>query len=306
MSSFMSPARLLLAFGSIAVFSLAKIIAATDWREGYIVYEDSKSPDDRYAVLIPSRDAAEEDESLGSTNYFADLKNHRLMGKIAGADYFEHQNHRGLRVTWAPDSSWCIVEYEDRFGFGSISIVQPKGSSFTQTDIGQRIKKSLAIAIDKQSPGSDSGGGDAGAYFRIGADGKLSVRALSTTDPKEFDLKHAHFALFYGTYDLRSNKWLGANARALDYGEYNGADSVFGDIDEEMGRIAREEDKLESLDISLNGVYGVLRAILPAARFAEIKKEQIEWLKKRDAAGSVEEKNKLIQARIKTLQQLVW
>jgi hypothetical protein len=36
------------------------------------------------------------------------------------------------------------------------------------------------------------------------------------------------------------------------------------------------------------------------------KKEQIEWLKKRDAAPSADEKCKLMEARIKALQELVW
>jgi len=39
---------------------------------------------------------------------------------------------------------------------------------------------------------------------------------------------------------------------------------------------------------------------------AQVKAEQIAWLKKRDAAGSVAEKCKLLEARIKTLQDLAW
>jgi uncharacterized protein YecT (DUF1311 family) len=55
----------------------------------------------------------------------------------------------------------------------------------------------------------------------------------------------------------------------------------------------------------MNQVYGFVRTILPPARFATVKKEQIEWLKKRDAA-SLEEKSKLTQERVKTLQELLW
>jgi len=87
MTSIMRTPRLFFAIGWFVVFSITRA-AAADWPEGYIVYEDSQSPDDRYAVLIPSRDAAEQDESLGATNYLADVKTHRLMGKIRGADYF--------------------------------------------------------------------------------------------------------------------------------------------------------------------------------------------------------------------------
>ena len=290
------------------VLGLARA-GAVDWPDGYIIHEDSVSPDGQYGIAVPESDDVEKQqpnpkvEEYYALNYLADVKNHKVLGKIRGSDYFEHQNHAGLKTVWAEDSSWCVAQYDSRFGFDMISILEPKASSFVQTDIGERIKKTLGGAIKLK--GHEEEWGDAMPYYQIDG-GKLLVRALSTTDPKELDLKHAHFALFYGTYDLRSKKWLSANARALDYGEYNGADSAFGNIDAEAASIAREEDKLESLDTSLNGVYGILRAILPAARFAEIKKEQIEWLKKRDAAGSIEEKNKLIQARIKTLQQLVW
>src|SRR5205814_2741768 len=173
--------------------------AAADWPEGYIVYEDSQSPDDRYAVLIPSRDAAEQDESLGATNYLADVKTHRLMGKIRGADYFEHQNHRGLQVTWAPDSSWCIVEYDGRFGFDTISILELKGSGFVQTDIGKQIDKSLKAAIAKQSHDPESSGGDATPHFRIGADRKVRVG----TDRKSTRLNSSHLGISYAVFCLK-------------------------------------------------------------------------------------------------------
>lgn len=276
----------------------ARIVAAAEWPEGYVIYEDTQSPNKEYGILVPTYEATENDASLEEINYLADLKNQRVLGKILGADYFAHQNHRGLKVIWAEDSSWCIAEYDDRFGFGSISLLEPKESTFVQTDIGKRIDKELAKV----------GGGDATAYFRVGTDGKITVRAISTTDPKELDIKHAHWSCFFGTYDLRSKKWLSAKARSLQYDEYREADSAFGDIDADMAQstFVREKDKLQSLDESMNGVYGVVRAMLPSARFAVVKKEQLEWLKKREAATSPEEKCKLTAARIKALQQFVW
>ncbi len=56
----------------------------------------------------------------------------------------------------------------------------------------------------------------------------------------------------------------------------------------------------------MNEVYLAVRLVLPSARFAVVKKEQIEWLKKRDATASIEEKCKLMEARIKVLQGLLW
>ena len=70
--------------------------AAIDWPDGYVVYESTASPDRLYGVLVPTMEAWEQDESLSQANYLADLKIHRLLGKLDSVDYFEHQNHRSL------------------------------------------------------------------------------------------------------------------------------------------------------------------------------------------------------------------
>ena len=67
-----------------------------------------------------------------------------------------------------------------------------------------------------------------------------------------------------------------------------------------------EQEKFDALDKIMNDVYQAVRAVTPSDRFAEVKQEQIVWLKTRDAAGSVEEKSKLTESRIKTLQELLW
>lgn len=305
MTSMMDTSRLFLAAGCFVILSITRA-AATDWPDRYVVYEESKSPDGKYAILIPSREAAENDESAEETNYLADLPKHHLIGKIRDADYFENQNHRGLQVTWAPDSTWCIVEYDGRFGFGTISILEVKGSSFVQTDIGKQIDKSLIAAIAKQSHDRNSGGGDAITYFRIDADRKVRVRAISTTDPKQLNEKSAYYVLFHGTFDLHLIKWLMAEARPLTGNEYNGVADAFGDLGLDETTLATEEDKSKGFDDRMNEVYLAVRLVLPPARFAAVKKEQIEWLKKREATTSIEEKCKLMEARIKVLQELLW
>lgn len=177
-----------------------------------------------------------------------------------------------------------------------------------QMDIGKKIEKVLAAVMVKQSHDSESGGGDATPYFRFAPDHTLRVRVPSTSDPKQLDPKTAHYAFFQGTFDLGSKKWLSADARALDSNQYESAETAFTDLDSllEGNSFSTEDDKAQWLDDRMNEVYVVVRLILPPARFATVKKEQLEWLKKRDATASVEEKCKLIQARIKSLQELVW
>ena len=50
----------------------------------------------------------------------------------------------------------------------------------------------------------------------------------------------------------------------------------------------------------MNKVYRAAQFILPPAGFAAVKREQIEWLKKRNATPSTDEKCKLREAPTKS------
>jgi len=56
----------------------------------------------------------------------------------------------------------------------------------------------------------------------------------------------------------------------------------------------------------LNDVYAADRILLPAARFSRLKDEQREWLKQLVGAPTLTDKSKLMQQRIKVLQDLLW
>jgi len=296
--------------------------AAADWPEGYVVYEKSRSPDDHYGIVLPGREAGIEEEGDG-TNYLADLKTKRLLGKIAGADYFEGQNHRGLQVTWASDSKWCVVSYEDRYGFDFVSVLEPKGSKFTQTDVGKHIGKAMdaVIATQAHDPKAE---GYASAYFRPQAGRKVLVRALAYTNPKQLDDVRSFFAAFAGTFDLNSKKWTASSARKISSDEFDALLNAYTDYHEQNlivikdpanekvpegfdGTVVSSDDeKAEAIEKALNEMYQAVRAALPAARFAGVKEAQRAWLKKRDAISSPDEKCKFTEARIRTLQDLLW
>jgi uncharacterized protein YecT (DUF1311 family) len=251
-------------------------------------------------------EAWENDESLGESNYLADLQNHRVLGKIDKVDYVEHQNHRGLAVFWAPQSSVCVIENDGRYGADSISVLEINDSSFAQTEIGDRIQKALDGVMKKQAHEQMSG--YVSPHFRFGTDRKVRVRALSGNNPKQFDEVKTYYALFQGTFDLAAKKWTVTDARSINADQDDDLQTAYGDLEEDLEHTTfeNEESKAESLDQTMNNVYRAAQFILPPARFAAVKKEQIEWLKKRDAAPSVDEKCKLMEARIKALQELVW
>jgi uncharacterized protein YecT (DUF1311 family) len=281
------------------------IAAADDWPPNYVIHKNSESPDGRYAVLVQSQDAALVEDDNESAVYLADTKAHATLGEIGKVDYFEHQNHRGLEVFWAPDSSFCVVENDGRYGADTISILEIRDSSFVQTEIGEWIQKSLDGAMKKRVHDSEISG-YVSPYFRLGSDRKVRVRALSENNPKQFDNVKTYYALFQGTFDLVTRKWTVADAHSITAEQSAALDWGYQKPDFENTTFANEDDRAKSLDEQMNQVYQAAKFILPPARFAKVKQEQTEWLKKRDAAGSIGEKCKLMEARIRALQDLLW
>jgi uncharacterized protein YecT (DUF1311 family) len=301
----LSQGALLVLFALVVTSGMVAV--GVDWPDGYVVYENTTSPDERYGVLVPTMEAWEQDESLSETNYLADVKNHRVLGAVDKVDYFAHQNHRGLEVFWAPDSSICVVENDGRYGADSISVLEINDSSFSQTEIGDRIQKSLDGAMKKQAHDPEIAG-DVSPFFRFGTDRKVRVRALSQNNPKQFDDVKTYYALFQGTFDVAAKKWTVTDARSITAEQDDALATAYSDLEQDLEHTTfeNEEGKAESLDEKMNKVYRAAQSILPSARFAAVKKEQIEWLKKRNAAPSIGEKCELMKARVKALQELVW
>lgn len=279
--------------------------AIADWLpKNYVVAKDTISPDGRFGLVIPGRGVVDEDNPI-TINYFADVKAHRLLGKITKSDYFEHQNHRDLLVFWAPDSSRVLVNYEERYGFGQLIVLEPEGKDFAQAEIGQVVQDALDASATKQAKGERQDP-DGEIFCRWTPEGKLHLRALGMTNPKQFENVKTYYAFFEGTYDPKTKKWSGTQSRAIT-----------GDLDDALGNLFRqsdfssvtysnEDDRAKALDEQLNSVYSALRSYLPADRFAQVKKEQIAWLKTRDAAPSTKAKCDLVETRIKALQELAW
>jgi Protein of unknown function (DUF1311). len=146
------------------------------------------------------------------------------------------------------------------------------------------------------------------AYFRFGTDRTVRVRALSQNNPKQFEDVKTYCALFQGTFDVEAKKWTVIDARSINDEQDDALETAYSDLEQDLEHTAfqNEADKAESLDEKMNKVYRTAQFILPAARFATVKREQIEWLKKRNAAPSIGEKCELMEARIKALQELVW
>jgi hypothetical protein len=304
-------------------FSMLGLMRASagDWPKDYIVRENSESPDGRYALLVQTADGAEQQTNNESDVYLAETKNHTTLGKVDKVDYFEHQNHRGLEIFWAPDSSYCVVENDGRYGTDTISVLEIKDSKFVQTEMGKRIQNALDGAMKKQSHDREMAG-DVSPHFRLGSDRKIRVRATSQNNPKQFEDVKTYYALFQGTYDLATKKWTVTDARMTNSDQDDALQPAYDDSfpthiivapddkqvpENFIGTVYRsEEEKFDALDTKLNQVYQGVRSLLTPNRFAKVKQEQIAWVKSRGAAKSVEEKSKVTEGRIKALQDLLW
>ena len=275
---------------------------AEDWPKEYDVVADTESPDHRYAVLIPSFEKGA--DGGDRTNYLVDLPAHRLLGKIKGGDAVKGEPRGDLQAYWAPGASRVLLEYQwRREGFRSVVLVEvQEGGTLVQKDLGTLLHEKLDAVVAKHRKG---GRCFADLFCRWSPAGQLRVRALGNSPGKtETDASYA--ALFQGTYDLKAHKWTVVDARPINDSDEDGLSALFNDEEGTSQKFDKEEDRADRLDMVLNEVYDGLRALLPPARFAQVKKEQIAWLKKRDAAGSVKEKADLLEARVKELRDLAW
>lgn len=283
--------------------------AGDGWPEGYEIAEKSESPDGHYGVLLPSRLVADALDDEKIVNILVNLKTHARLCVIRGAHYFPGKNHWGLTVAWAADSSWCAVTYGARYGFDTITLVEPHGGKCTQNDLGGHIQKALNAVIEQQAHAKDAGG-EASAFFRSGPGRQVVVRGTAQTNPKSLEGQPTYCAMFEGTFDLTTGKWTRSEARKVTSEEMDGLDTVFGSYsqtpEEEGITFVTEEDRLKYYDDRLNGVYRAIRVLLPAERFTAVKKEQIAWLKQLESKPSAAAKCEFMAARIKELQALVW
>jgi hypothetical protein len=298
----------------IAACLPAACAADDGWPKGYVIAEGSESPDGKYGVLVPTEDSelGEGDDKI--ENALVDLKTHRRLGIIHGAHYlFNGRERYNLAVQWADDSSCCAVTYQWVRGYLgltlAITLVEPQGETCRQTEIGKRMFDALNAAAARRKAHATFTGT---TYFRFVPGHKIFVRTVGyVANPKEIDsMKRGELPedgigeLFEGVFDLASRKWRAFNVRQIDR-EPEKVFDVYRD-DLPSGSFPTEAERLKEYDELLNNVYSGLRIILPAERFAAVKKEQIESLKKLEAADSIGKKCELMAARIKELRRLVW
>ena len=301
----------------LAVICRAAVGDNTWLGAGLVTEEKTISPNGRYAIVVPTAEAAD-DKGESTANQLADITARRLLGKIPETDYWANKNNCAVTAWWAPDSSWCAVAYFNRLGFDECFVIEPRGDSFRATEIGKQIHDALEAAIQKQlrHPEPDRG---AGLFLRP-RDHTLLVRAFGTTNPKGMEGGKTYESFLSGSYDVATNKWAKLNVRPLDPKVNIGASLEW--PDEELVRVIpgnapwpagfngevvrNEEERAKILDRLLNQTYAAVRFVVPPARFAKIKEEQKAWLASWVQQKSQQEKNAMTDARVHQLRAILW
>jgi len=287
------------------LFGLAAPALAMEWPSSFVVHSGTESPGGRYGILVPPREWESNEEA---NCYLADIQSHRVLGKLEGVDYFENQNHAGLTAIWNADSIRCVVTREGRFGFDTIALIELHGQDFHQVDLGTAIQHSLDAVTSKEATKDNvkPPGALATVYMRFAKDDRVRFRAISTSNPKSLEGVPTYCALFQGTYDPSAARWTVTDARPVTMDMFDILSEAYVDVGHDTTQFATEQLKADAYDGWLNQVYSALRFILPKTGFEKVKAEQIAWLKQRDAAPSIEEKNRRVLARVKALQDLLW
>jgi uncharacterized protein YecT (DUF1311 family) len=293
---FRLPCRRLLALVAALVFTLSA--RALDWPKGYEIADDTDSPDGHYSILAPGRDAA--DEEAGN-NFLVDPKAHKVLGKIVNASYLPGRSRQGVSANWSDDSRQCVVQFDERDGIYSVAILETKGESLRQYDVSSKMKEVLSTAMY----GKKNGKAALQMASNYGPGTQIRFRALADSDPR----RHADsqtVGYFWGTFDTATGKWVATEARKADAELADCFFAVFNAADDEDYAKYSAENNGDNLERDLNGTYHALKMMLPADKFAALKKEQIEWLKKRDAIPAGEERTKFVIARVNALRALLW
>lgn len=207
-----NPRRLAMMMAVLFAISMFSAMAGDAWPGGKSIAEGSRSPDGRFGILLPPREEALEQDEGEVKNFLVDLKSHAELAVVAGAHFYPNRNHRELEVVWAPDSSWCVVTYVERFGFKTVALLVKRDSGWVQTDLGTHVKKALDAEIARQA-GKDAPDCFAEADFRAGDDRTIRVHATCTTNPKGLPDVGDYDAEFTGVFDLRSGNWIESAAR---------------------------------------------------------------------------------------------
>jgi hypothetical protein len=143
------------AFRSLRLLLLAGALATTyaeDLPKGYIIAEESASPDGRYGVTVPQMDELENDPS--AHNSVVDLKSGKALGAIKANTGWDHMNHTDIMpAQWSPDSSLVLWYVDGKwFPWAYVLIKIEDGRIAWQTDMLKEAQQAILARTKEAAP----------------------------------------------------------------------------------------------------------------------------------------------------------
>lgn len=279
---------------------------AEEWPKDFVIEEESVSPDGHFGILVPSIDSSGEGENFGEVNYLADIKEHKVLGRIQDARYRERANHASLKTTWTPDSRLCLLEYQARYDIHSLVVVEVQaGELIRQSSIAEPALKEIEAVMAKEMKG-EKDAVHPWFYCRIDQDRKVLARSVASNNIKGREDQATHYAYFTGVYDVAAGRWAGREAIPVTEQQGLALSSLLDDIPPGNGFTAVDSEYSEALQENLEEAYLALQSILSLDRYGQVKIEQASWLKLRDAENKQEARNAMTVKRIGELRDIAW
>jgi uncharacterized protein YecT (DUF1311 family) len=259
-----------------------------------ILFEGAESKDGRYAVgwtiRPPNKTAKPVDWSLwdaednsklldryvleGDSNYdvincVIDLPQKKILE--LPFDYWPDQNRRSLGVFWSSEISgrrYCLVQYEARFETEKLSLIKIEKSGMSQMDLVNRLEKVVRKTLQERMPFifkkfaisyPESDWDDVGYA--------PAFHAISVDIPFTANLPKSSFDRVTGTVTVHLPE---GNVMKVAC-DTPGDDPFYDDA------------KLAKADLELNAIYAELQKQLNPKELAVLKKEELEWIEKRNS-----------------------
>lgn len=125
---------------------------SADLPKGYVIAEDSASPDGRYGVTVPLMDELEND--LSAHNSVVDLKSGKALGVIKANTGWDHMNHTSIMpAQWSRDSSLVLWYVDGKwFPWAYVLIKIEDGRIAWQTDMLKEAQQAILARTKEAAP----------------------------------------------------------------------------------------------------------------------------------------------------------
>jgi hypothetical protein len=282
----------------------------------FIIFPDTTSPDGGYAFAwgLPAEykidwDAVHRtgettallDVAAGNPeveNYLVELKAERVLMKLEDSMAWRLPDGRSsprqfLQVCWAPASDLAIVGTSDRWGSGPVEVFQfSAGKVMPAVEIGGELDAAfrayLARPEGKVYSRRASKLVTSFDGYRATGGGKFSVSAFAEV-PRSIE-DDGVFAEHRIRFSLSSSPPKPLAVKILEVAPISAADPELA-------------QRLEKGDRLLNTTYQELVSKLDGPGVNELRREQREWLKERDAIKNPKDRAFFIENRVETFRE---